>query len=74
MTYEQALEQATKQGAGNSEGLPHLALTCKALSLAHAINPKLAYQGARKLRLDANAVRRLDTVALGDLMFVSARA
>jgi hypothetical protein len=70
MTYEQALEQVKKIGAGKAEGLPLLAMTCKALSLAHAINPKLAYQGARKLNLDAKAVRRLDPLALGDLMFV----
>ena len=47
-------------------------MTCKALSFAHAINPKLAYQGASKLNLDANAVRRLAPVALGGLMFVRA--
>lgn len=70
MTYEKALEQLKRVGAGNAEGLPLLAMTCKALSLAHAINPKLAYEGARKLSLNARAVRRLDPIALGDLMFV----
>jgi len=70
MTYEQALAQAKKIGAGKTEGLPLLAITCKAISLAHAINPKLAYEGARKLGLDANAVRRLDPIAIGDLTFV----
>jgi hypothetical protein len=70
VTYEHALEQAKKQGAGKAEGLPLLAMTCKALSLAHAINPKLVYAGAKNLGLDANAVRKLDPVALGDLMFV----
>jgi hypothetical protein len=70
MTYEKALEQVKKVGAGNAEGLPLLAITCKALSLVHASNPKLAYDGARKLNLDAKAVRKLDPIALGDLMFV----
>ena len=70
MTYEKALERWQKEGASKAEGLPLLAMTCKALSLAHAINPKLAYEGARKLNLDAEAVRKLDPIALGDLMFV----
>jgi hypothetical protein len=70
MTYEKALEQSKKTGAGNAEGLPLLAMTCKALSFVHAINPRLAYDGARKLNLDADAVRKLDPVTLGDLMFV----
>jgi hypothetical protein len=70
MTYENALERWKKVGASKADGLPLLAMTCKALSLAHAINPKLTYEGARKLILDAEAVRRLDPVGLGDLMFV----
>ena len=70
MTYEQALNQCQKVGASKAKGLPLLAMTCEALSSAHAINPKLAYDGARKLNLDARAVRKLDPVALGDLMFV----
>ena len=69
MTYEKALERWKKVGASKAEGLPLLAMTCQALSLAHAINPKLAYEGARRLNLDAEAVRKLDPVALGDLMF-----
>jgi hypothetical protein len=70
MTYEKALERSKKIGADKAENLPLLAMTCKALSLVHAINPKLAYDGARKLNLDADAVRKLDPIALGDLMFV----
>jgi hypothetical protein len=70
MTYEKALERWKKVGAGKAEGLPLLAMTCQALSLAHAFNPKLAYEGARKLNLDAKAVRKLNPVALGNLMFV----
>ncbi len=70
MTYEHALERWKKAGASKAEGLPLLAMTCQALSLAHAINPKLAYEGAKKLNLDARAVRRLAPIALGDLMFV----
>jgi hypothetical protein len=70
MNYQKALEQAKKVGASKAEGLPLLAITCQALSLAHAINPKLCYDGARKVRLDASAVRKLAPDALGDLMFV----
>jgi len=70
MTYEKALERWKKVGASKAEGLPLLAMTCQALSLAQAINPKLAYEGARKLNLDAKAVRKLDPIALGDLMFM----
>ena len=70
MTYENALERWKKVGAGKAEGLPLLAMTCETLSLAHAVNPRMVYEGARKLNLDASAVRKLDAVALGDLMFV----
>jgi hypothetical protein len=70
MTYEKAVERWKKVGARKAEGLPLLAMTCQALGLAHAINPRLAYEGARKLNLDAEAVRKLDPIALGDLMFV----
>lgn len=70
MTYERALERSKKVGASKAERLPLLAMTCQALSLAHAINPELAYEGARKLDLDAGAVRKLGPAALGDLMFV----
>jgi hypothetical protein len=70
MTYEIALEKSRKVGPGKAESLPFLAMTCQALSFVHAINPKLCYDGARKLNLDAIAVRKLDPNALGDLMFV----
>jgi hypothetical protein len=63
MSYEKALERSKKVGANKAEGLPLLAMTCKALSVVHAINPKLVYEGARKLNLDANAVRKLDAIA-----------
>jgi hypothetical protein len=70
MTYEKALEQMKKVGASKAEGLPLLAMTCQALSLVHAVNPKRCYDGARKMNLDASAVRKLDPIALGHLMFV----
>jgi hypothetical protein len=70
MTYETALEKSRKVGASKAEGLPLLAMTLKALSCLHAINPKMAYKGARKMNLDANAVRKLDPNALGNLMFL----
>lgn len=49
--------------------LPLLALTIKTLALVHAINPRLAYDGAVKQRLTAAQVRKLDPANLGDLMF-----
>jgi hypothetical protein len=70
MTYEQALERVKTVGAGKAEGLPLLAMTCQTLSFVHAINPKLTYEGAMKLNLDAKSVRKLDPIVLGDLMFV----
>jgi hypothetical protein len=70
MTYEKALEHMKKVGASKAEGLPLLAMTCQALSFVHAVNPKLCYDGARKVNLDANAVRKLAPTTLGDLMFV----
>lgn len=70
MTYEQALNEADKVGAAKAKHLPLLALTIAALSLAHAINPKLVYAGAVKQRLTADLVRKLDPVSLGNLMFI----
>jgi hypothetical protein len=60
MHYEQALKEA----------LALLALTCEALARVHAVNPRLVFEGARKQGLDAERVRKLDPVDLGDLMFV----
>lgn len=57
-------------GAGKCEGLAWLAATCEALSRVHAINPRLVFEGARRQGLDAERVRKLDAVSLGDLMFV----
>lgn len=70
MTYKQALEYARKAGAANATGLPLLAQTVHILSVCHAINPELAYNGAVKRGLSAKQVRQLEPVELGDLMFV----
>ena len=69
MTYESALEASKKVGASKAEGLPLLALTVATLAAVHAINPRLAYEGAVKLRLTASQVRKLPPSGLGDLMF-----
>jgi hypothetical protein len=70
MTYEQALKDARRVGAGRCEGLALLALTCEALARVHAINPRLVFEGAGRLGLDAERVRTMAPVDLGDLMFV----
>lgn len=44
-------------------------MTVSTLALVHAINPKLAFDGAIKQRLTAAKVRKLDPVKLGNLMF-----
>ena len=69
MSYDEALKAAKKVGASKAENDPLLAITIKTLALVHAIDPKLAFDGAVKLRLTAAKVRKLDGVALGDLMF-----
>ena len=69
MTYHEALNISGKVGANKAEGLPYLAMVCCTLALAHAIVPDLVYEGAKTCGLDGNAVRKLDPVALGDLMF-----
>ena len=69
MTYEAAIQASKKIGASKVEGLPLLAMTVATLALVHAINPRLAYEGAVKQRLVAVQVRRLDGVSLGNLMF-----
>jgi len=70
MTYEQAIEESDRVGASKVEGLPHLAITLAVLSRAHAINPKLAYDGAVKKGLTSREVLRLSPVSLGNLMFL----
>jgi hypothetical protein len=70
LSYEAALKEARRAGAGRCDGLALLAQTCDALSLVHAVNPRLVFDGARKEGLDAGQVRKLDPVGLGDLMFV----
>lgn len=66
MSYEAALKEALRVGAGKCEGLSLLALTCEALARVHAVNPRLVFDGARKKGLDAERVRKLDAVGLGD--------
>ena len=70
MTYTDALKESKQIGAAHAEGLPLLAITLKTLALVHAINPELAFDGAVKKGLTAAQVRRLDPLALGDLMFI----
>jgi len=70
MTYADALKASRQVGAAHAEGLPLLAITLKTLALVHAINPERAFAGAVKRGLTAAQVRRLDPLALGDLMFV----
>lgn len=69
MNYEHALKESKRVGASKVEGLAWLAAVCWTLSHVHAINPRLVYDGARKRGLDGDAVRKLDPVTLGDLMF-----
>jgi hypothetical protein len=69
MTYDEAIATAKKVGASKAENEPLLAITIASLALTHAISPKLAYDGAVKLRLTASQVRKLDPVSLGNLMF-----
>ena len=69
MNYHEALKAAKKVGASKAENEPLLAITIASLALAHAINARLAYDGAVKLRLTASQVRKLDPVSLGNLMF-----
>jgi hypothetical protein len=69
MKYHDALKEVERVGASKVEGLPLLAMTLRALALAHAINPELAYDGAVRQGLSAKEVRKLGPVQLGDLMF-----
>jgi len=69
MSYDEALKAAKKVGASKAENEPLLAITIASLALVHAINPRLVFDGAVKLRLTAAQVRKLSGLALGDLMF-----
>ncbi len=73
MNYEQALKKAEQIGASKAGKLELLAMICQSLASIHAINPRLVYEGARKLDLDARQVAKLavdDVAGLADLMFV----
>lgn len=70
MTYAKALAESRRVGASKATGLPYLAQTILVLALAHAINPKLTYNGAVKTNLTGDQVSKLGPVELGDLMFV----
>jgi hypothetical protein len=70
MTYTDALNESRRVGAAHAAGLPLLALTIRCFAAAYPINAKLAYTGAVKLGLTAEQVRKMDSVAVGDLMFV----
>ncbi len=70
MNYKDALAASKKVGASRCEGLPLLAMTCLTLSMGHAINPEMVYNGAVKLGHDARAVRKLPLDQMSDLMFV----
>lgn len=69
MSYHEALQQLRRVGVSKAEGDALLAMTCQTLALAHAINPALAYAGAKKRGLTAMQVRQLGPISLGDLMF-----
>jgi hypothetical protein len=73
MTYDEALKRAERVGASQAGKLEFLAMICKSLANLHAVNPRLVFDGAKKLKLDAKQVAKLavdDPVAFGDLMFV----
>jgi hypothetical protein len=73
MHYEQALKHGAKVGASKAEGDTLLAMLRQTLAAVHAINPRLVYEGAKKMGLTYKDVSKLgadDPVALGDLMFV----
>ena len=57
MTYQQALRQSEKVGAAHAQGPALIAQTCSVLSMVHAINPGLAYNGAIKLGLTEKQLR-----------------
>ena len=58
MTYEEAIKVAKREGASKAENEPLLAITIASLALVHAINPRLAFDGAVKQRLTPAQVRR----------------
>jgi hypothetical protein len=69
MTYKDALKEVERVGAAKAGGLPLLAQTIRCFATAYPINAELAYAGAVKLGLTAEQVRKMDSVAVGDLMF-----
>lgn len=73
MSYDEALRRAEKFGASKAGRLELLAMICQTLAAIHAISPRLVFEGATKLKLDAKQVAKLgvdDPVRLADLMFV----
>jgi hypothetical protein len=41
-------QQFKRVGGSKAKGLPFLSMTCRTLNLAHAVNPKLTYEGREK--------------------------
>lgn len=70
MKYEVALDRARAVGAARANGLPLLAQTCSVLSLAHAVNPAMLYDGARKMGLSADKLVKLVAENVGEFAFV----
>lgn len=73
MTYTQALAAGTGKCGTKLSEESLLAAACHVVSLVHAINPTLVFDGARKKGLRAKDVCRLsndDPIGLSDLMFV----
>lgn len=69
MNYDEALRASRKAGASRAKGLAYLAMVCQTLAQAHAISPSLTYEGAVKQGLSGDDVRKLNPIALCNLMF-----
>ena len=70
MKYEAALKASRGRVATTSDPDELLAMTCSCLALAHAINPGMTYDGAKKLGINHRELLRLAVDDVGKLAFV----
>jgi len=68
--YQKALKKASEVGASKATGDALLAQTCKMLSMCHAVNPEMLYNGAKKRKIDSRSLVKLAHEDIGAFAFL----
>lgn len=70
MTYQEALKESKRVGASKASGDALLADTCLVLSYAHAINPEMLFNGAKKKGYSPKTLLELPQKNMGEFAFL----